>query len=564
MNRDIRKAAAFLFVFLLATGALFAQGASGSITGTLKDASGAMIPNSSVTARSVDSGRDWQTRTNESGIYNLPALPPGRYTVTVEVPGFKRLVTNPITLEVNQTARIDLTLEVGTVAETVEVKDLAPLLQTESTQLGSVVTGNTTANLPLNGRNFAQLTLLAPGVVSYDMSSFTGVNASGQPLVNGNRAQANNFRLDGMDANNTQDNGIGFSPNVDAIGEFKLITTNAPAEYGNSMGAIINTSLKSGTNQYHGSLFEFVRNDHMDANTWFGNATAQPRPQFSQNVFGGTVGGPIQKNRLFFFADYQGTRRARGLTGSVRTVVPTAWRTGNMSSQTKRLFNPFSQVDNGNGTVTRDPFVNNQIPQSLISPVARNLFADTSIYPLPLNAANANNWNGAGHQNVGQDIGDLKVDYVASSKDNLTVRFSMGETDDITRDAMRVNPTAPGISTPKSGVISWNHTFSPSILNEARVGVNRTKTTSLTADTGNIGNFAETIGIPGGNSPGPGLPLLTISDVNAIGSRASDSIAASTTYQPQACCAGMGDNAGSSLWMSQSASRDFISARTCA
>ena len=187
-----------------------------------------------------------------------------------------------------------------------------------------------------------------------------------------------------------------------------------------------------------------------------------------------------------------------------------------MSSQTKRLFNPFSQVNNPNGTVTRDPFVDNQIPQSLISPVARNLFAGTSIYPLPLTAANANNWNGADRQNVGQNMGDLKVDYVVSSKDNLTVRFSMGETDDITRDAMRVNPTAPGISTSKSGVLSWNHTFSSSILNEARAGVNRTKTTSLTADTGGIGNFAEKLGIPGGNSPGPGLPLLIVSDVNLL------------------------------------------------
>ena len=530
-NHGIRKASAFVFLLLVATGALLAQGASGSITGALKDTSGAMIPNSPVTARSVESGRDWQTRTNEAGIYNLPALPPGQYTLTVEAPGFKRLVTNPITLEVNQTARIDLTLEVGAVAETIEVKGLAPLLQTENTQLGSVVTGNTTVNLPLNGRNFAQLTLLAPGVVTYDIASFTGVGSgAGRPLVNGNRAQANNFRIDGMDANESQDNGIGFAPNVDAIQEFKLITTNAPAEYGNSMGAIINTSLKSGTNQFHGSLFEFVRNDHMDANTWFGNGTSQPRPQFSQNVFGGTLGGPIRQNRMFFFVDYQGTRRARGLTSTVRTLVPAAWRTGDMSSQPKRLFNPLSQVTQGN-TVVRDAFLNNQIPQSLISPVARNLFADTSIYPLPLTNAISQNWNAAGRQNITSDIGDAKADYSISARDNLSVRFSMGETNDLTRDALRAIPTSPGVLTPRSGAISWNHTFSPRILNEARVGVNRTKTTSLTTDTGDIGNFAEKIGIPGGNSPGPGLPLLTISDATSIGARGSDTIAASTTYQ---------------------------------
>src|SRR5262249_11617962 len=396
-------------LFLLAAEA-FGQGASGSITGTLKDSSGAIVANSRVIVRSAESGREWSTVTNDAGIYNVPALPPGQYSLVVEVPGVKRMVTNAIRLEVNQTARIDLTLEVGAVAETVEVKDLAPLLQTESTQLGSVVTGNTTSNLPLNGRNFAQLTLLAPGVVTYDMASFTTPGGGGRPLVNGNRAQANNFRLDGMDANEIQDNGIGYWRKGEAIQEFKMITTNAPAEYGNSMGAIVNTSLKSGTNRYHGSLFEFLRNDHMDANTWFGNATNQPRPQFSQNVFGATFGGPIKRNVLFFFMDYQGTRRARGLTGGVFTLVPTAWRTGDFSSLTKQLYNPFSQVTNSNGTVTRDPFPNNQIPQSMISPVARNLFADPSIYPLPLTAANSNNWNGAGRQNVTQDIGDVKVD----------------------------------------------------------------------------------------------------------------------------------------------------------
>ena len=517
-------------VLLAAVLRLHGQGVTGSVTGTVKDTSGAVIPNCAVVAESSESARKWQTVTNETGIYNLSALPPDRYILRVEVPGFKRLVTNPITLEVNQVARIDLSLEVGAAAETVEVKSIAPILQTESTQLGSVVSGNTTQNLPLNGRNFAQLTLLAPGVVTYDIAGFTGAGG-GRPLVNGNRAQANNFRMDGMDANESQDNGIGYSPNVDAIQEFKLITTNAPAEYGNSMGAIVNTSIKSGTNQFHGSLFEFVRNDHMDANTWFGNATNLPRPQFSQNVFGGVFGGPVKRNRLFFFVDYQGSRRARGLTGSVRSLVPTAWRTGNMSSQTKQLYNPLSQTVSASGTVTRDPFPGNQIPASLINPVARNLFADTSIYALPLTAANASNWNGAGRQNVTGDIGDAKMDFTATTNDNLSGRISVGRNDDLSRDALRVIPTQPNINTPRSAVISWNHVFSPRLLNEARIGANRTKATTLTTDTGNLGNFAEKIGIPGGNSPGPGLPLLTISDVSSVGARGSDSIAASTTYQ---------------------------------
>jgi hypothetical protein len=519
-----------VFLCLCFAPRLFGQGASASITGSLKDSSATVVPDSSIVAQSAESGRQYSTVTNSAGIYTLTAIPPGHYTITVERPGFKRLVTSPFELEVNQVARIDLTLELGATAETVEVKDLAPVLQTENTQLGSVVSGNTTVNLPLNGRNFAQLTLLAPGVVTYAISDYTNGNG-GRPLVNGNRAQANNFRLDGMDSNETQDNGIAYSPNVDAIQEFKLITTNPPAEYGNAMGAIVNTTLKSGTNQFHGSAFEFVRNDHMDSNTWFGNATSIARPHFSQNVFGGTLGGPVRKNKLFFFADYEGYRRVKGMTGSVRTQIPAAWRTGDMSSLPKPLFNPFSQIDNDNGTVTRQPFAGNQIPQSLISPVARNLFADASIYPLPQTAATTNNWNAAATQRVNEDLGDLKVDYVVSSKDNLSGRFSDDSRSDTTANPVRAIPTTPTINTPKSVMLNWDHTFSPSILNEARTGVNRTRATTLATDTGNIGDFAEKIGIPGGNSPGPGLPLLTFGDASSIGARGTDSIAASTIFQ---------------------------------
>jgi hypothetical protein len=515
---------------LLTTTAAFGQGVTGSFTGAVKDPSGAVIPAASVKVRSVESGREWQNVTNEAGIYYIAGLPPGTYTLAVEAPGFKRLLTNSVALEVNQSARVDLTLEVGATAETIEVKGLAPVLQTENTQLGHVVSGNTTANLPLNGRNFAQLTLLSPGVVTYGMGTFTS-GTGGQPLVNGNRAQANNYRLDGMDSNESQDNGTGFSPNVDAIQEFKLITTNAPAEYGNSMGAIVNTSLKSGTNQYHGSAFEFLKNDHLDANNWFSNASRQARGQFSQNIFGGTLGGPIRRNKLFWFVDYQGTRRSRGSTGSLRTLVPAAWRTGDLSSLPKPLFNPLSQVTNANGTVTRAPFVNNQIPDSLINPVARNLFADTSVYPLPLFPGITQNWIGAGRSKTNADIGDIKIDYSLSSTNTLVFRFSIGNTDDSSYDPLPLNPTSPTATTSRNGVITWNHTFSPSVLNEARVGVNRTKSASLTSDTGHVGNLGEKIGIPGANSPGPGLPLLTISDVTSIGSRGSDSIAASTIYQ---------------------------------
>jgi hypothetical protein len=191
-----------LLALAVTTHWLFGQGTSARITGTLQDSTGAIVPNAAVRASSVDSGQTWNTISNEAGIYTLPSLPPGGYTLSVEANGFKRLVTNAITLEINQVARVDLKLEVGAVAETLSVSGLAPLLQTESTQLGSIVTGNTTVNLPLNGRNFSQLTLLAPGVVTFDTTSYTDGSRSssgGRPMVNGNRAQANNFRLDGFE-----------------------------------------------------------------------------------------------------------------------------------------------------------------------------------------------------------------------------------------------------------------------------------------------------------------------------------------------------------------------------
>ena len=531
-NRGFCKLLFFVFALVCLAAQAHAQGTGGSFTGAVTDATGAVIQAAAVTATSVDSGRTWRTATNEAGVYNLTAVPPGAYRLTLEAAGFKRLETNVLTLEVNQVARLDLRLELGAVAETVEVQGLAPVLQTETTQLGSVISGTTTVNLPLNGRNFVQLTLLAPGVVTYDFNTFTsGSTGGGQPLVNGNRAQANNYRLDGLDANETEDNVIAYSPNVDAIQEFKLITTNPPAEYGNSMGAIINTTMKSGTNQFHGSAFEFLRNDKLNANTWFGNATNQPRTHFSQNIFGGTVGGPIRKNRLFFFADYQGWDRALGTTSGVFTVIPAAWRTGDLSSLGRQLFDPLSQTEATPGTYVRQPFANARIPLDRISPVALNLFKDPGLYPLPLIASNSNNWNGAGHQTIIEKIGDAKIDYMLSSKDSLVGRFSGGENDSTPISALRVNPTQPALTGTRSGFIGWDHTFTPHVINEARAGVNRFHQTVRTTDTGHIGNLAQQLGIPGGNSPGPGLPLLTIAGVSGIGNRGSDSVTAATTFQ---------------------------------
>ena len=280
------------------------------------------------------------------------------------------------------------------------------------------------------------------------------------------------------------------------------------------MGAIVNTNMKSGTNEFHGVAFDFLRNDKLDSNSWFGNATRQPRPHFSQNIFGGTFGGPILRNRLFFFTDYQGWRRGKGTTASVRTVIPDAWRHGDFGSLSKQLYNPFSQVavmgPNGQTAYVRDPFPNDPIPQNLINPVARNLFSNPDIYPLPLFAQNANNWNGIGHTGVNDNQGDVKLDLYLTGKDQLNGRLSIGQRESLVTDAMRVNPTQP-VSTPtRSAVINWTRTISPAVINQARIGFNRLHETSVVEDTGDIGNLPKVLESPAATTQGRDCPRFRL------------------------------------------------------
>ena len=228
--------------------------------------------------------------------------------------------TRPFVLTLNQVARVDITMKVGQASETVEVTGAAPVMKTDTTQVDTVINAATNDNLPLASRNYVQLTLLAPGAVSTDPSSFNNGNNTGgyggRPLINGNREQANNFLLDGMDNNQVSDNLLGYTPAPDAIQEFNLITNNAPAEFGNFEGGIVNATIKSGTNAFHGDIWEFFRNDILNANSWSNNLHQNdagqwdplPKAKIRWNMFGGTLGGPIIKNKLFFFADFQGQR----------------------------------------------------------------------------------------------------------------------------------------------------------------------------------------------------------------------------------------------------------------
>src|ERR1700730_15342821 len=282
-----------------------AQEVTATVTGTVTDSSGAAVAGALVNVKSVERGLVYSATTNDVGLYRIPQLPVGNYEVRVEKAGFSSVAYPAFTLSLTQVARIDVEMKVGQVTETVEVTGAAPILKTESTQVDTIIDAETNDALPLATRNYVELTLLSPGAVSPDPSSFNNgdnVASGARPFINGNREQANNFLLDGMDNNQVSDNLLGYTPSPDAIEEFNMISNNAPAEFGNFMGGIVSATLKSGTNAYHGDVWEFFRNDKLNANQWSNNLQypALPKQKIRWNMYGGTLGGPIVKNRLFF------------------------------------------------------------------------------------------------------------------------------------------------------------------------------------------------------------------------------------------------------------------------
>jgi hypothetical protein len=477
-------------------GAMSAQQVTATITGRVTDPSGAAVANAKISAMSVERGTLYPTATNSDGYYNLQYLPVGAYNLRVENAGFQAATQSNITLQMNQVAKLDFQLQVGNVQTTVEVTAAAPVLQTESTLLGQVIDSRTNTTLPLATRNYVQLTLLTAGSVHPDPSSFTNgqtTASSGRPYVNGNREQANNFILDGLDNNQVSDNLVGYAPSVDAIQEFNEITQNAPAEFGNFMGAIVSTSIKSGTNQFHGDAFEFLRNDKLNANSWSNNFTGAPRGKLRWNEFGATLGGPIKRDKLFFFVDYQGQRFDTPTSIGATSLLTAKERSGDFSQllPSIQLYNPLSVV---NGK--RQPFAGNMIPANMLDPVALKIVNDTSAYPLPTGSGLINNYLYASHTYINGDQGDAKVDWTVSDKDRLSARYSQ---------SMITNPTTNNVPIfynsfanypTHNGVLDWTRTVSPSIVNEARVGVNYVFVNNGAASNG-VNDLPSTVGLPG-------------------------------------------------------------------
>ena len=493
-----------LLILGFATRPALAQSVSGTILGTVTDPTGAVISKAKVTIINEGTGLTRTITADTNGEYTAPSLPTGRYTVTCETAGFKALALSNVEVGVDQRVRIDLKLEVGAMTESVSIKAESPLVQTSSSELGTTVGNEQIEALPLNGRNFVNLTRTVPGVLrgipgsNIDGAGSLAWRASASFSANGQRARDNNFMLDGVDNNETWLQTVVIFPSVDALDEFKLQTSTYSAEFGRSLGGVVNLQIKSGTNTLHGSGFEFHRDDAWDANNFFNNRAGRAKPAFSQNQFGGTLGGAIFKDRTFFFGDYQGHRERQGQT-FLSTVPSLAMRSGNFSELTRVIHDP----------LTGQPFPGNIIPNDRIDSVARAIL--TQLYPEPNTAGTRQASNGQTINNYlinpikerEDNQFDVKVDHNLTSSNRFFVRYSFEKTHRLQPatlphgDAGATFGAGDGNIKAQSMAFNDTQTLSTSWLNEFRVGWSSIKFLMTSIDYGT--NPANAVGLPGIN-----------------------------------------------------------------
>jgi len=389
--------------FCLTACVLWAQTPTGSVSGTVTDSTGASVANAAVRIINSATHETHATSSTPAGAYLFPIVPAGSYALEAEASGFKMERREGVMLDVNQNARADFVLQVGSVKELIEVKSDVPMVDTMDVQLGETMDKDRVEDLPLNGRNVYDLIGLMPGAVNVTAAP-TGSNDANQMNVNGSRVRDNNFYLDGGANTSQWRNGGNMSPNPDAVAEFHLITSNFDAEYGRQPGSVLNVVTKSGSNAFHGTAFEFLRNDTVNASNFFHNVN----PPLKWNQFGGTFGGPIRHDRTFFFASYQGFREATSASKNGVLVPTVPQRTGDFSALAKRPTDPL----NGNAA-----FPGGIIPASRLDPVAMNIIK--TIVPLPNNAAGTS-WSGLESAPITDDQGMLRVDHQLTSANRLS------------------------------------------------------------------------------------------------------------------------------------------------
>jgi len=473
-----------------------AQVGQAEITGEVRDPSGAVVPSATVTATEVRTNLSYASTGGNGGVYVFGYLKPGVYTITVEATGFKQFVRQGIQLATGELVRVDAELVLGNGGESIVVTEDAPPLQTESGRLGQVISNRKIVDLPLNGRNFVPLVALAPGV--------TLPPGGLLPRINGGRPRTNEYLYDGVSVLQPEPGQVAFYPVIDAIQEFKVETNSPPAEFGRFNGGVINLTTKSGTNDYHGSAFEFFRNEALNARNLFAPATAAnpQKPRFRRNQFGFVFGGPIDQDKTFFFWDYQGLRQD---IGRVRTsTVPTPLQrqgifTEPISGTIPKIYDPATTTPVPGTGFVRDPFAGNRIPGDRMDPVALTLLQR---YPLPTSKGTANNYRRLANEGDDQDQFDFRLDHRFSDRDQIFGRFSYAN--DV---ANPVTPLPDGSGTITTGALaltktpsySWAsnylHTFNARLINEVRFGYTRRSIDrrALLLD----GPPSESLGLPG-------------------------------------------------------------------
>jgi hypothetical protein len=548
MKRAARGVVVVLtLVAIVGTISAMGQEVTAAIVGTVTDPSGAPVKGATVTATDTERGTAWTAQSNDTGAYNLLRLPIGHYSLKVTATGFDTALQPPFTLVLNQTARVDIQLKVGKISETVEVSGETPILQTQSTEVSTLIDANTAVSLPLASRNYLQLTLLVPGATNPNPQTLylnQNMTSAGRPQINGNREQSNEVLLDGLVNTEDTNNEVGYQPAPDAIQEFNVITQNASAEFGNYQGGVISAAIKSGTNHFHGNVYEFFRNDILNANTWSaGLAIGGPSvPGTSQangvldkaklrwNEFGGTFGGPIIKNKLFFFADFEGGRFDRPSSAQSYQLFTPREITGDFGQLCTDNGGAFTGGICAGGTGVQllypkgnpnagTPIPNNNLATAGlgINPVASGLFglpAYTAAQAHMVNVTNAANYFAPGFSNLNNNQGDLKIDYNASNSDHVYFRYTQAHITNPSINVFTVGNPGTAIDEPiKNMVANWVHTINSNLLNEARIGISDVKY-AQTSNVGGLGNLGEQIGIAGANEFAPGLPAINIGSIS--------------------------------------------------
>ncbi len=514
---------AFVVLSFLSCSALFGQTVDTSILGSVMDPQGSVIPNATVIVRAEATGQEKSVTTTGDGQYRVQYLVPGRYTVTVNAPGFAPTVRSGIQLALSQQIHLDIPMSLSGTQQSVDVSATQALLQSENATLGATVDTNRTVNLPLNGRKFNDLAVLTPGVRVSNPDNHSSSTAGSTIASNSGRADWGAVQVDGIVMTNTRSAYVNSYPSVDAIEEFRVQTGNFSAEYGFSAGTNINVQLKSGTNAFHGSAFEFIRNDAVDARNYFRVAPLKNNV-LKQNQFGATLGGPIYRNKTFFFVSYEGLRSIAEVP-SLSNVLTPAQRNGDFSAYSGTLKNPY----------TGGTYANKQIP---LNAVAQNII--NTYMPLPNGAfAGGQNYSGVsiGNQSNNQYIG--RVDHKFNDKNSIVVHYIYGMRDFPNTDT-NPNFRYTGTYPMHNAALQYIHVFSPALVNEARAGVNLEHVKQLSVRTG-TGFTIESLGINGFLVGGPngrpltsneeGFPLLTISGFLGMGdSRAASNLDYSRTF----------------------------------